>query len=122
MFSGINVVKRYLRDGEGKPHLFIFKNCVNLISEIKSYWWGDNDLPIKKDDHCLDEMRYYLMSICDRPKSQPKKSVIEKDIRAAERQGAAYGASPRKPAQENPRHSLTVFSNRKFLTTFGNVI
>lgn len=79
MFSGINVVKRYLKDGEGNPHLFIFRNCVNLISEIKSYWWGDNDLPIKKDDHCLDEMRYYLMSICDRPKEQVKKSLIEKD-------------------------------------------
>lgn len=79
MFSGINVVKRYLKDGEGKPHLFIFKNCVNLISEIKSYWWGDNDLPIKKDDHCLDEMRYYLMSICDRPKIDTKKSKIERD-------------------------------------------
>ena len=62
MFSGINVVKRFLKDGEGKPHLFIFKNCVNLIEEFKSYWWGDGDLPIKKDDHCLDEMRYYLMT------------------------------------------------------------
>lgn len=62
MFSGISTVKKYLKDGNGKPHIFIFKNCVNLIREIKSYWWGDQDLPIKKDDHCLDELRYYLMS------------------------------------------------------------
>ena len=62
MFSGINVVKRFLKDGEGKAHLFIFKNCVNLIEELKSYWWGDGDLPIKKDDHCLDEIKYYLMT------------------------------------------------------------
>lgn len=79
MFSGINVVKRYLKDGEGKAHLFIFKNCVNLIKEIKSYWWGDNDLPIKKDDHCLDEMRYYLMSITDREKIKKGKSLVQKD-------------------------------------------
>lgn len=81
MFSGINVVKRFLKDGEGKPHLFIFKNCVNLIKEIKSYWWGDNDLPIKKDDHCLDEMRYYLMSIStnDNLKKQKEKSLVQKD-------------------------------------------
>lgn len=79
MFSGINVVKRYLKDGEGKAHLFIFKNCVNLIKEIKSYWWGDNDLPIKKDDHCLDEMRYYLMSITDREKIKKEKSLVQKD-------------------------------------------
>ncbi len=79
MFSGINKVKRYLRDGEGKPHLFIFKNCVNLIREIKSYWWGDQDLPIKKDDHCLDEMRYYIMNIQTPIKSTQEKSQISKE-------------------------------------------
>ncbi len=63
LFSGISTVKRYLKDGEGKAHLFIFKNCVNMIQEFKSYWWGDEDAPIKKDDHCLDELRYYIMSI-----------------------------------------------------------
>ena len=79
MFSGINKVKRYLKDGEGKPHLFIFKNCTNLISEIKSYWWGDNDLPIKKDDHCLDEMRYYIMNIQTQLKTKPIKNEIARD-------------------------------------------
>lgn len=79
MFSGINVVKRYLKDSQGVPHLFIFKNCVNLIREIKSYWWGDCDIPIKKDDHCLDEMRYYLMSICERKIQKHEKSLIQKD-------------------------------------------
>ncbi|MBE7073917.1 MAG: hypothetical protein E7379_02360 [Clostridiales bacterium] len=79
MFSGISKVKSYLRDGEGKPHLFIFKNCVNLISEIKGYWWGDNDLPIKKDDHCLDEMRYYLMHISKSLTKEPSKSLVQKD-------------------------------------------
>lgn len=62
MFSGISTVKRYLKDAEGKAHLFIFKNCTNLIREFKCYWWGDEDLPVKKDDHALDELRYYLMS------------------------------------------------------------
>ena len=79
MFSGINVVKRYLKDSQGVPHLFIFKNCVNLIREIKSYWWGDCDIPIKKDDHCLDEMRYYLMSICEKKIQKNEKSLIQKD-------------------------------------------
>ena len=62
LFSGISVVKRFLRDANGRPHLFIFKNCVNLIREIKGYFWGEGDRPVKSDDHCLDEMRYYLMS------------------------------------------------------------
>lgn len=62
LFSGISVVKSYIKNAEGKSRLFIFKNCVNLIREIKNYWWGDDDVPIKKDDHSLDEMRYYLMT------------------------------------------------------------
>lgn len=62
LFSGISVVKSYLKTADGRSRLFIFRNCVNLIREIKSYWWGNDDVPIKKDDHSLDEMRYYLMT------------------------------------------------------------
>lgn len=78
LFSGISVVKSYLKNSEGKSRLFIFKNCVNLIREIKNYWWGDDDVPIKKDDHSLDEMRYYLMT---RPKNfeNVEKTEIQKD-------------------------------------------
>ena len=79
MFSGINKVKSYLKDGEGKPHLFIFKSCRNLIEEIKGYWWGDNDLPVKKDDHCLDEMRYYLMNISKQSFKKTEKTSVQKD-------------------------------------------
>lgn len=79
MFSGINTVKRYLKDGEGKAHLFIFKNCVNLIREIKSYWWGNDDLPVKKDDHALDEMRYYLMTKASDKSFKTQKTLIQKD-------------------------------------------
>jgi len=78
LFSGISVVKSYLKNADGKTRLFIFKNCVNLIREIKSYWWGDGDVPIKKDDHCLDELRYYLMT---KPTNKEKfeKTEIQKD-------------------------------------------
>lgn len=64
LFSGINRVKEYLRPlaAPGKPRLYIFSSCVNLIREIKSYWWGDGDAPRKKDDHALDELRYFIMS------------------------------------------------------------
>lgn len=79
MFTGINIVKRYLCDANGKTHLYIFKNCVNLIREIKSYWWGDDDLPIKKDDHCLDEMRYYLVSLNQDKAFTTKKTEVQKN-------------------------------------------
>lgn len=62
VFSGISRVKAYLKTAEGGTKLFIFKNCVNLIREFKSYWWGGNDSPKKTDDHSLDELRYYIMS------------------------------------------------------------
>lgn len=62
LFSGINKVKRYLKNAENKSKLFIFKNCTNMIKELKGYYWGNGDIPTKKDDHSLDELRYYLMT------------------------------------------------------------
>lgn len=96
-WAGIQRVKSYLavRESEdkkrypkGKPRLFIFKNCPNMISEIKSYRWKENsDEPIKKNDHSLDELRYYIMS-----KPEPYKascnleqSLIEKHKKKMER-------------------------------------
>lgn len=77
LFSGIARVKEYFAARPAK--IFIFKNCVNMIREIKSYWWGAGDNPIKKDDHAMDELRYYIMS---NPKNQhkekTKKTIQEK--------------------------------------------
>ena len=74
-FSGISRVKEYFSSNK----LFIFPCCEHLIKEIKSYRWGEGDIPIKKDDHALDELRYYIMS---RPgKTPPKENLsdIQKD-------------------------------------------
>ena len=79
LFSGIARVKSYLNQKNGLPNLYVFNCCVNLIRELKGYFWGNGDLPRKVDDHCLDAVRYYLMS---RPKKLPpveEKSVIQKD-------------------------------------------
>lgn len=78
VWTGIQRVKQYLKLRphpqteawpRGKPKLFIFRNCVNLIREIKSYRWkpqtdsGEQvDRPIKKNDHAMDDLRYYIMS------------------------------------------------------------
>ena len=79
LFSGINRVKSYFKNANGQSKLFIFRNCTNMIREIKGYFWGKGDVPTKKDDHCLDELRYYIMS---RPENNIKdndKSTIQKD-------------------------------------------
>ena len=50
-----------------------------MIREIKGYFWGNNDAPIKKDDHAMDDLRYYIMS---RPENQPpqkQKTLVQKD-------------------------------------------
>ena len=79
MFSGIQCVKQYLKVNDGKPKLYIFPNCVNLINELKSYRWGDGDTPKKVDDHCLDEMRYYLMTKPENLPPKKQKTIIQKD-------------------------------------------
>lgn len=80
LFSGISVVKSFLKSSDGRTRLYIFKTCPNLIREIKGYYWGNGDLPVKRDDHALDELRYYLMhkSSAISLKKQPK-SIIQKD-------------------------------------------
>ncbi len=79
LFSGIARVKSYLNQKNGLPNVYIFKNCVRLIGELKGYYWGSGDTPRKTDDHSLDEMRYYLMT---RPKKTPpalEKTAIQRD-------------------------------------------
>ncbi len=76
LFTGIARVKSYLKQGNGQPNLYVFKNCVHLIRELKGYYWGSGDVPRKADDHSLDELRYYLMT---RPKKTPS-TVGQTDI------------------------------------------
>ena len=67
VFAGIERVKSYLKGGR----IFIFSTCVNMIDEFKTYSWADGDTPVKRDDHCMDELRYYISS---RPR-QPEREV-----------------------------------------------
>jgi phage terminase large subunit len=75
-WAGIQTVKQYLeprphpdekRWPTGKPRLFIFSTCTMMIKEIKAYRWKENptgsrEEPIKKNDHAMDNLRYYIMS------------------------------------------------------------
>ena len=75
LFAGIARVKEYFKSNK----IFIFKNCVNMIREIKGYWWGDGDVPKKKDDHSLDELRDYVMSKPDNVRPKTPLTEIQKD-------------------------------------------
>lgn len=79
MFSGIARVKSYLSRKNSFPNIYIFSCCVNMIREIKGYFWSDGDLPIKRDDHSMDELRYYLMSKPRGVSERPIKSAVTLD-------------------------------------------
>ena len=75
LFAGINRVKQAL----SAKKLFVFRGCVNLIRELKGYWWGEGEVPKKRDDHALDELRYYVMSRPNPPKITAEQTEIQKD-------------------------------------------
>ena len=87
LFTGINMVKSYFKNNK----IFIFKNCVNLIREIKGYRYGKGDCPVKQNDHSLDELRYYVMSKPYNEVPQKPLNEVQKDklrlIRALKRKG-----------------------------------
>lgn len=78
VFAGISRVKCFLKQDNGHGNLYIFSNCVNMIEEFKGYFWAGGDTPVKKDDHCMDELRYYIMT-------RPAPHSTEKEISAVGR-------------------------------------
>ena len=64
--TGINRVRERFQN----KRLYILSNCVNLIREVKKYRWKEaprtgedgRPVPVKKDDHALDALRYIVMS------------------------------------------------------------
>jgi|SRR3990167_1812382 len=81
VLASINRIKEYLHiqkdrinpitQQKGSPKLFIFKNCPNLIEELKTYRWKKQmisqeqnapEKPVKYKDHTVDALRYLIMS------------------------------------------------------------
>lgn len=79
--AGINRVKEFLKINpdrrnpitreKGSPRLFIFKNCVNTIWEMKQYKWrklrslqtrNAPEEPIDYADHLMDALYYLILS------------------------------------------------------------
>lgn len=47
--------------------LFIYKDCKDLLRELKLYCWDSKsveDKVIKENDHACDDMRYFVMGTC----------------------------------------------------------
>jgi len=68
-----------VRDAFKANRLFIHKSCINLIQELESYAYPDwspeknaTELPIGKNDHLLDALRYVIMSDLTSSSTTPK--------------------------------------------------
>lgn len=63
------IVSVYSRLSTGR--IKIFKNCQNLLAEMRIYRYDDNGKIVKKNDHLCDCLRYLIMSgldyLCDEP-------------------------------------------------------
>lgn len=62
VIPGIMTTARYLQDGTIKIH----KCCKDAIREFSLYRWDEEateDKPIKENDHAMDDIRYFVMTI-----------------------------------------------------------
>jgi len=74
VLEGIHKVKAMFCSADGTRRLFVYEHCVHLIKELRGYFWGDNDRPHKSDDHCIDALRYFVMT--ERTKPPPPVTVM----------------------------------------------
>lgn len=67
--AGIDQLRNRMRvRGDGRPRLKVMRRCPMTIREMKGYRWDPmrvNEVPVKKDDHACDALRYLSMGIED---------------------------------------------------------
>lgn len=63
--AGISTIRDFLKSHDGRPRLFVTKNCKHLISDFDTYHYlPDSDKPAKDEgDHGLDALRYGVHSV-----------------------------------------------------------
>ena len=92
VIDGIMQMKSLIKNAHGVPRLFIARNCVNLLKEIRGYYWGDDERPIKRNDHCLDALRYIIASNLPSKKTNISTVAgIKKDLLSRLKQGKVGG-------------------------------
>lgn len=95
---GIDRVKSYLKPHpvSGKPLLFIFDNCLNVLDEIVTYKYpelrpgqeekqAEKEKPVKVHDHAMDALRYMIVDLPDPTKpiaenTKPKYGTLERAL------------------------------------------
>jgi hypothetical protein len=79
ILQGIDALRALMMvQANGKPKLRVFKTCLNLIKELPSYRWPEGtsgrnpaDMPLDKDNHALDALRYAIFSDMNTNRTAP---------------------------------------------------
>ena len=80
VWTGIQRVKQYFNTDEGRAKIYIFSCCAEMIREIKSYRYSSSESPVKRDDHAMDELRYFVMSRPEASREEKQKSPQMRDM------------------------------------------
>lgn len=83
--GGIKEVQALLkvREGTGRPKLFIHSSCKNLIREFQSYSWEKDSIgqvtnvPEDKNNHALDALRYLVLDRRNPEKKEERKRIYD---------------------------------------------
>lgn len=62
LIDGINAVANAFLNHK----IYISSKCHNTLNEISTYRWDNSakqDHPIKANDHCMDDIRYFVMAV-----------------------------------------------------------
>jgi PBSX family phage terminase large subunit len=69
---GIPIVRSYIKNGLGQRRFFVDEiKCPNLIDGLRNYAYPEkngviqNENPVKKDDDCVDGLRYFFVNRLD---------------------------------------------------------
>lgn len=112
--AGIDRVKSYFKINEktGKPRIYIFDTCLNLIEELAQYRYAElrgnqqgqqneKEEPRKVNDHACDALRYLIMS---RPEIPTVKTTAYKKFDYTSMEGSLYRdiQSVKNPGKKDP--------------------
>lgn len=88
IFNGIKEVQALLavREGTGKPKLFVHKSCKNTIKEFEAYSWQMDDqgnvMNVPKEeglDHAMDAVRYLALDKAKPTTKEKRKREYDPD-------------------------------------------
>lgn len=91
VITGINKVSSYINFSEDRgPRWHVTRNCEKLVWEMPKYRWKTwanktlerqnnvHDVPHKKDDHAMDDLRYFFTVMPELRAPEPSKPQVEK--------------------------------------------